>query len=154
MAGGMQIESGSGRGRKPLDTSINLVPFIDLMAVTISFLIMTAVWNQTGRLEVAGSGGPTSGELPIETGQRITVTVTTGGLTLASGASRLELPNHGGSYDLDGLVARLVQIHDAFPGLRAVTIAAEDAVRYEDLVRLIDRCIGAGLPEISVTPAT
>src|SRR5712692_12068282 len=62
MAGGMGGAdlSGSGGGkRKPLDTQINLVPFIDLMAVTISFLIMTAVWTQIGRLQVSNSGGPT-----------------------------------------------------------------------------------------------
>src|SRR4051812_29993019 len=61
MAGGMDLGDGGGKGKKkkPLDTAINLVPFIDLMAVTISFLIMTAVWTQIGRLQVSQSGGPT-----------------------------------------------------------------------------------------------
>ena len=51
MAGGMDL--GGGKGKKSLDVAINLTPFIDLMAVTISFLIMTAVWTQIGRLQVA-----------------------------------------------------------------------------------------------------
>src|SRR5215470_2239688 len=57
MAGGMDLGQGGKGGKKPLDTTINLVPFIDLMAVTISFLIMTAVWTQIGRLQVASGGG-------------------------------------------------------------------------------------------------
>ena len=59
MAGGMDLGQGGKGGKKPLDTAINLVPFIDLMAVTISFLIMTAVWTQIGRLQVAQAGAPT-----------------------------------------------------------------------------------------------
>src|SRR5215471_18829837 len=63
MAGGMggaELGPSGPRGRKPLDTTINLVPFIDLMAVTISFLIMTAVWTQIGRLQVSSGGGPSA----------------------------------------------------------------------------------------------
>src|ERR1700758_2705027 len=56
MAGGMDLGTGGKSKKKPLDTAINLVPFIDLMAVTISFLIMTAVWTQIGRLQVASTG--------------------------------------------------------------------------------------------------
>src|SRR3954467_6784662 len=56
MAGGMDLGTGGRGGKKALDTAINLVPFIDLMAVTISFLIMTAVWNQVGRIPVSQAG--------------------------------------------------------------------------------------------------
>ena len=62
MAGGMDLGGGGGKGKKPLDTTINLVPFIDLMAVTIVFLIMTAVWTQLGRLQVSQSGQNASEE--------------------------------------------------------------------------------------------
>ena len=58
MAGGMDLGNTGKGGKKPLDTAINLVPFIDLMAVTIAFLIMTAVWTQVGRLQVGQAGGP------------------------------------------------------------------------------------------------
>src|SRR5215831_21082091 len=59
MAGGMDLGDAKGP-KKPLDATINLVPFIDLMAVTISFLIMTAVWTQIGRLQVSSGGGPSA----------------------------------------------------------------------------------------------
>src|SRR3954467_6718666 len=64
MAGGMDLGTGGRGGKKALDTAINLVPFIDLMAVTISFLIMTAVWTQIGRLQVSGAGGTPNEEPP------------------------------------------------------------------------------------------
>jgi len=50
MAGGGDPGVPQKGGKKPLDTVINLIPFIDLMAVTIAFFIMIAVWTQVGRL--------------------------------------------------------------------------------------------------------
>ena len=68
MAGGMDVGVSHKGGRKPLDAALNLVPFIDLMAVTIVFLIMTAVWTQLGKLTVSqqgGAGEATSTSVPI-----------------------------------------------------------------------------------------
>ena len=39
------------------------------------------------------------------------------------------------------------------PDQAAITVQPEDKVRYEDLVRIIDECIGAGLPQVSVSAA-
>jgi biopolymer transport protein TolR len=154
VAGGMQIETGGKGKKKPLDTAINLVPFIDLMAVTISFLIMTAVWNQIGRLQVSQSGGPSADTPPQEQKTLpLNLTVTERGFTLSSGGSQIDLPKKAGAYDFDGLLEQLKKIREGFPDQRAITVAAEDAIRYEDLVKVIDKCIGIGLPDISVTAA-
>src|SRR3954463_6061576 len=66
MAGGMDLGTSSKGGKKPLDATINLVPFIDLMAVTISFLILTAAWTQIGKLQVANSGASAEPASPTE----------------------------------------------------------------------------------------
>jgi biopolymer transport protein ExbD len=42
---------GGGQGRRALDTDINMVPMIDLLMVTIAFLLVTAVWSQMSRIE-------------------------------------------------------------------------------------------------------
>jgi len=47
---GVSVVSGNG-GRRSLDTEINMVPMIDLLMVTISFLLITAVWTHMSRLE-------------------------------------------------------------------------------------------------------
>lgn len=48
--GGVNVEGAKG-GRKQLDSEINMIPMIDLLMVTISFLLITAVWVQSSRLE-------------------------------------------------------------------------------------------------------
>ncbi len=51
---------GKKGGRKSLDTEINMVPMIDLLMVTISFLLITAVWVNSSRLESSANvPGPT-----------------------------------------------------------------------------------------------
>jgi biopolymer transport protein ExbD len=47
--GGVSVESGGG-GRRALDSEINMIPMIDLLMVTISFLLLTAVWSSMGRV--------------------------------------------------------------------------------------------------------
>jgi biopolymer transport protein ExbD len=49
MAGAVAV--GGGGGRKALDSEINMIPMIDLLMVTISFLLITAVWTHMSRVE-------------------------------------------------------------------------------------------------------
>ncbi|MCA9590502.1 MAG: biopolymer transporter ExbD [Myxococcales bacterium] len=48
---------GGGGGRRALDSEINMIPMIDLLMVTISFLLITAVWTHMSRL-------PASAQVP------------------------------------------------------------------------------------------
>ncbi len=45
------VDVGGGKGKKrALDSEINMIPFIDLLMVTISFLLITAVWSHMSRI--------------------------------------------------------------------------------------------------------
>jgi len=46
----------------------------------------------------------------------------------------------------------LKKIREQIPDQTAITVQTEDDVRYEDLVRVIDECIGDGLTAVSVSP--
>jgi biopolymer transport protein ExbD len=48
---GVNVDGGSKGGRRQLDTEINMIPMIDLLMVTISFLLITAVWVQSSRID-------------------------------------------------------------------------------------------------------
>jgi len=49
--GGVNVDSGGKGGRRTLDTEINMIPMIDLLMVTVSFLLITAVWTQSSRID-------------------------------------------------------------------------------------------------------
>jgi biopolymer transport protein ExbD len=48
--GGVDVGGGGGGKRKSLDSDINMIPMIDLLMVTISFLLITAVWTHMSRI--------------------------------------------------------------------------------------------------------
>jgi biopolymer transport protein ExbD len=152
----MDLGGGKKGGKKPLDAAINLVPFIDLMAVTISFLIMTAVWNQITRLQVSQSGGPS--DSPPDPNQKtlpLNLTVTERGFTLSSGGSSIEIPKVSGLYifchasgkdtiddkcEENTLIGALKKVKTEVPDQRNITVQCEDAIKYNDLVKVIDVC--------------
>ncbi len=159
MAGGMDLGNGGKSGKKPLDTAINLVPFIDLMAVTISFLIMTAVWTQIGRLQVSQAGGPSDPDQE-ETDKKtipLTLLITDKDLKLTAGGTAYDpMPltrGSSGKLELVKLIEKLKEIKTQIPDQTTITLQTEDSVRYEDLVNIIDECIGSGLPQVSVSAA-
>lgn len=159
MAGGMDLGTSGKGGKKPLDAAINLVPFIDLMAVTIVFLIMTAVWTQLGRLQVSQSGNSASEEPPPQTQlQPITVLITEKELRISVGGSQLDpMPITRDSkqrMEVAKFTDKLKELKNQQPEQNAITLSTEDAVRYEDLVRVIDTCIGGQFPSVSVSPAS
>src|SRR5215207_11121605 len=47
--GGVSVGGGKGP-RRTLDSEINMIPMIDLLMVTISFLLITAVWTHMARI--------------------------------------------------------------------------------------------------------
>jgi biopolymer transport protein ExbD len=152
----MELGTGGKGKRRPLDTAINLVPFIDLMAVTISFLIMTAVWNQISRLQVSQAGGVASEEKRPETPSLpLTVIVSERGLSIVlGGSSPIDIPKGEAGYVLchsakdrlddtceaKSLVGELLKIKAELPGQRAITVQVEDGIHYGDLVRVLDAC--------------
>jgi biopolymer transport protein ExbD len=157
--GGASLPEG-GKAKRSLDATLNVVPAIDLLACCISFLLFTAVWTQVSRLQVApiGTGEPAETQ-PQKT---LTVTVTVGqrGYVLATSAGvQLEIPVTGKGadgavqYDVKTLTERLKKLKSEFPDQSAVTVAADDAVLYADLVHTIDACIGAGLANVAVMGA-
>jgi biopolymer transport protein TolR len=155
MAGGMDIGTGGKGGKKPLDATINLVPFIDLMAVTISFLIMTAVWTQIGRLQVAqqAQNEPTD-DKPI---LPITLLITESSVRLSAGGTMFDpiplVRDNDNRLDLAKLSEKIKEVRIAIPDQEAITLHTEDGVRYEDLVRIIDEVIEGGLKNVTVAAA-
>jgi biopolymer transport protein ExbD len=48
---GVDVATGGGGGRRSVSLEINMVPMIDLLMVTISFLLITAVWAHMSRMD-------------------------------------------------------------------------------------------------------
>ena len=168
MGGAAPVPSGKG-GKKALDGEINLVPFIDLLSCLISFLLISAVWTQVTSLRVMQTGGlSTESEPPPpdETTIDVRVTLTDRGYILSLAGNPVEMPKANVEkvdetgktttamgFDTKSLGEKLKLVKSQYPAQKAVTVAAEDAVSFDDLVGTIDSIVALDLPDISVTAA-
>lgn len=59
------VDTGSSGGKRAVNQEINMIPFIDLLMVTIAFLLITAVWVSFSRID-ANAQVPGPNEGPIE----------------------------------------------------------------------------------------
>jgi len=149
-----------GRKRKPLDTTINLVPFIDLMAISIAFLIMTAVWTQIGRLPVAQMGADLDGSTGPQDIQKtpVSMLVTEMEARITVGLAEYKViqlaRNDKGLLLTEEFKRTFEEISRQYPEQNDLTLVPEDSVVYSDLVRIVDTAVGANLTAISIAPAS
>src|SRR5215510_13366184 len=78
--GGVSVGGGKGP-RRNLDSEINMIPMIDLLMVTISFLLITAVWTHMARInadaQVPGPPRPDQPEDKLEPEKQLHVEMRT-----------------------------------------------------------------------------
>jgi biopolymer transport protein ExbD len=147
------IESGGG-GRKT-SLEINLVPFIDLMSVLITFLLITAVWSQVSMIQIGSSiYGQKSTDSPpqktpdIEVVLKVDVRAT--GYILTVGKDSFQFPLISKEYDDAGLLNKLKEAKARYPNKLDGAIAMSDELPYEQLIHAMDGYLKAGFPQISV----
>ena len=78
--GGVDVGGGGKGKRKTLDSEINMIPMIDLLMVTISFLLITAVWTHMSRVnsdaQVPGPPRPDVEQEKVEPEKQLNVQMT------------------------------------------------------------------------------
>jgi biopolymer transport protein ExbD len=134
MGGAAPTPSGKG-GKKPLDASINLVPFIDLLSCCISFLLITAVWTQLARMDVTQKSKAPSGitpDTPPEPQINLTVNVGKTGYSVdASNGDKRTIDLKGEDYDYTKLAETLAAMrkdHNIPEDKKDITVACDDTV--------------------------
>lgn len=149
------IDSGNGKGRSP-SVELNLVPFIDLMSVLITFLLITAVWTQVSMIQIGSSlyGKKTdtqpSNTPPPQAEVVLKLDVKENGYILTIGKQAISIPNKGTEFDDVGLLAQLERVKQLYPEKTDGVVAVAEGLPYEMLIRSMDSFLKAGFPSISV----
>jgi biopolymer transport protein TolR len=156
MAGAAPHPAGHG-GKKSLDASLNLVPFIDLLSCCISFLLITAVWTQIAGLQVASSGGPPDPVQKTENTIDVKLMLTEKGYSMSLAGAIVEIPKIPGAggpmFDRKTLDEKLKTLKTSMPDQTAITVQPEDTVAYSDLVETVDAALGQNLKNVTVAPS-
>jgi biopolymer transport protein ExbD len=153
MSGGAAPTPSAG-GKKSVDFQLNMIPFIDLLSVLISFLLMTSVWTQVAKIDVKQSPNLPSDEPtppPEEEKLNLTVLIKGSGYTVTKkGAVVKEIEKKGDEYDSTTLGELLKQVRAEHPDNEDVNVTSEDKVPYKELITVMDLCLKHKLTGISV----
>ncbi len=150
MGGPAEITRG---GKKSLNVDLNLVPMIDLMVVCVTFLLMTAVWTQTGRITVDQSvQKPQPKQEQTEPPKRLTILVDAKGYTVKfADGQPVSIPKTKGEYDVEKLQEHLKELE--LKQDQKIIVAPEDSIPYKDMIATMDNCMEVGLDNLVVADA-
>jgi biopolymer transport protein TolR len=151
-----QVEDNSN-GRSS-NVELNLVPFIDLMSVLITFLLITAVWSQVSMIQLGSSlYSKKSNDKPQETPPLadipLRVDVKEMGFRIIIGSEKFEIAKSGAEWNWPGLVERLKSIKEKYPEKNDGVITVDESLAYENLITGMDTMIQNGFQNISVSTA-
>ena len=145
---------GGGRGRrKDVDADLNLVPYIDLLTCMIAFLLITAVWTQLARLEVAQKGQGEASGTDEEAKTKIAVLVHATGFAVVVDREQRPVPLLRGAYDYQTLTKELKALKVTHPDKSDMQVLSEDQIQFDTLVQTMDVAMAAGFPAISLLDA-
>ncbi|MFS4459661.1 ExbD/TolR family protein [Bdellovibrio sp. HCB2-146] len=146
---------GESKGRKR-NIELNLVPFIDLMSVLITFLLITAVWTQVSMIQIGSSlygkknESQPSPTPPPNADVVLKVDVKEAGYVLTVGRQVISLPRQNEAFDEAGLVAQLQRVKQLYPEKVDAVVTVADVIPYEQLIKAMDNLLTTGFSAISV----
>lgn len=149
----------SQSNKRGLDFELNLIPFIDLLSVSICFLLMTAVWLQVGSFEVKQSVG---GQSSAETTKKPTLwmNITNDGSVLfeardskvPGGLAKTKVAGLQGKPNSEEIRKLVERLRGSDPALVTALIQPNAITLYEDIIEVMDQIKKAGVVSLGVSP--
>ena len=142
---------GGGSKRRSINSDVNMIPFIDLLMVTIAFLLITAAWTQLARLEtiqkVEGPGGGAGSQ-----DDKVQLVVFDWGYEiLPPGATEsCAISKKNNQYDHQALRRELTRMRAEKPDMTIAAVAADDKLDFVEVVDVMDVCVDLGLINVSL----
>lgn len=144
------------------DAQLNLVPFIDLLSVIITFMLISAVWVQLAKLDAnlpttGGAGAASAADAPVEEKFQLQVLLTKGkSIKIDRGEGLEDLPagknEKTGNPDFDWVKFDLIlkEVRAAHPENKDVILSADPDLEYENIIGAMDIAIANKLPNVSL----
>ncbi|KYG62726.1 biopolymer transporter ExbD [Bdellovibrio bacteriovorus] len=146
--------------KKHLDFEVNLIPFIDLLSVSICFLLITAVWLNVGSMDVKQAVGgqaqedtkksplvwirmTPAGDLDLEVQQSSLV---------PAGLRKFRVSQVDKKVNYEGLEKALTNLKAVEPSLNTGLIQPTAATSYEEIIDVMDKLKKSGMNDLGVSP--
>lgn len=146
--------------KKHLDFEVNLIPFIDLLSVSICFLLITAVWLNVGSMNVKQAVGGQAQE-DTKKSPMVWIRMTAQGdlnlevqqsSLIPAGMRKLRVAKADNTVDLAGFEKALASLKQLEPSLNTGLIQPTASTSYEEIIDVMDKLKKNGMTDLGVSP--
>lgn len=127
-----------GKSRRSTEIDLNIAPIIDCLVVLIAFMLASAAYLSIGILDAGvAATGPTSEEKPPSVNIEVQISRNQNIRVAIKGKTNREIDIKAGQdqqIDLQSFSKEMAQLAQSFPDVKALTLSADDAVEYKDII--------------------
>ncbi|MCB0411113.1 MAG: biopolymer transporter ExbD [Bdellovibrionales bacterium] len=146
--------------KKEINFEINLLPVISLLAVCISFLLLTAVWVQIGTFNAKQALGSDGAEEQKKNPPSLWVTFEQGGELLLGlkdlegekAPKEIRISPRGNQVDIESLAEMTVSLKQQIPELNTALILPSAYTKYQDMIAVMDQLKKVEIRDLGVAP--
>jgi len=150
----MDLKKALGRDRGYLENELNITPVMNVFLILIPFMLLTAVFVQIAVQEFSLPSADTPTTDPAQQ-KKAVLTI------LAINENGFELKTQGekfpiiikrdDNFDFQTLVERLQEVKQLHVETEDIIIAPQAAIKYDTIIKVMDRCRENGFPNISIS---
>jgi biopolymer transport protein ExbD len=150
----MDLKKALGKDRKLQEDDLNITAVMNIFLILIPFLLLTAVFVKIAVLEFSlpSADSPTS-EPAAEKKAVVTIlAIHDTGFELKTQGMKFPLiVKKDENFDFQTLVERLQEVRQLHQDTEDIIIAPQASIKYETIIKVMDRCRENGFPNISIS---
>lgn len=150
----MNLKKSLGRDRGYTEDELNITPVMNIFLILIPFLMLTAVFVRIAVLEFSlpSSQSAASGEASNENTVVTVIAINENGFDLKTQGMKFSFINkNNDDFDFQTLVNNLQKVKTRHQQSEDVIIAPHASVKYDTIIKVMDRCRESGFPNISIS---
>jgi len=152
----MNLKQAIGKDKQRQDVDVNIIPVMNIFLLLIPFLLLTAAFVRLAVIELSlPSLNKGQGKQIQERPQNLVLVILavkeTGFQLKAQDFKFDPLYKKNNQYDYRQLVEQLKQIKQKHPYAEDIFISPENKVRYDIIIKVMDRCRETGFPNVSLS---
>lgn len=148
----MNLKRAIGRQRTKDEDDLNITPVMNIFLILVPFLLLTAVFVKISILEFSLPGSQAAAKHQGSPPVLAILAIRDSGFELkVQGKSLPFIARQNRDFDFAALVTQLKQIKERFAETEDIILAPEAAIKYDTLIKVMDRCREQGFVNISIS---
>ncbi|GBD93501.1 biopolymer transport protein ExbD/TolR [bacterium BMS3Abin05] len=153
----MNLRQTIGKERRTEDIEIDVTPVMNIFVILIPFLLLTASFIKIASIDFSlpstdQTSSTAANAADLKDLTVLVVSIQEKGFEVKTSEKKLPFVNMvDGKYDLKLLGERLKSVKKDFPKLEDVIISPAASIRYDTIVKVMDKCRESGFPNFSIS---